>query len=130
MSAAVSLEFSGPFSWPSTDPATAIFEAAAARTAGIDLWTIDTQDGHLIYYIGEASTEFRRRMRQHLCEQLARMYHIYDPERCALGQKHVLWRGCTGTTVKPVLPSSRNACPRSHQPWLTSSDSCGSTSPP
>jgi hypothetical protein len=90
MSAAVSLEFSGLFSWLSSDLATSIFEAAAARTAGIYLWTIEIQDGYLIYYVGETGAEFRQRLRQHLCEQLAGMYHIYDPQRFAVGQKHAL----------------------------------------
>jgi hypothetical protein len=37
MSATVSLEFSGPFSWLSSDPAASIFEAAAARAPEIYL---------------------------------------------------------------------------------------------
>jgi hypothetical protein len=96
MSTAVSLEFSGPFSWLSSDPATSIFEAPIARMAGIDLWTVDTQDRHLIYYVGEPGTEFRQPLRQHWCEQMAGMYHIYGPERFALGHKHMLWRGLYG----------------------------------
>lgn len=93
MSAAVGLEFSGPFSWLSSDPATSIFEAAAARAPEIYLWTIKTKDGDFIYDVGETGAELRQRLRQHWCEQLAGMYHIYDPERFAAGQKHVLWRG-------------------------------------
>jgi hypothetical protein len=42
MSATVRLEFSGPFSWLSSDLTTSIFEAAAARAAGMYLWTVDT----------------------------------------------------------------------------------------
>ena len=75
MSAAMSLEFSGPFCWLSSDPATSIFEAAAVRAAGIYLWTVDTQDGYVIYYVGETGAEFRQRLRQHWCEQMAGMYH-------------------------------------------------------
>jgi hypothetical protein len=128
MATAVSLEFSGPFSWLSSDPGTSIFEAPIARMAGIYLWTVDTQDGHLIYDVGETGTEFRQRLRQHLCQQLAGMYHMYDPERFAVGQTYALWRGMYGNDLKPVLPRSWRACPCSHQPWLTSSDSWGSTS--
>jgi hypothetical protein len=96
MFAAVSLEFSGPFSWLAPDPATSIFEAAAARAAGIYLWTVETHDGHLIYYVGETGVEFRLRLRQHLCQQLAGMYSIFDPELFAVGQKRALWRGMYG----------------------------------
>jgi hypothetical protein len=96
MATAVSLEFSGPFSWLSSDPGTSIFEAPIARMAGIYLWTVDTQDGHLIYDVGETGTEFRQRLRQHLCQQLAGMYHMYDPERFAVGQTYALWRGMYG----------------------------------
>jgi hypothetical protein len=31
------------------------------------------------------------------------MYHIYDPERFALGQKHVLWLGLYGNDREPSL---------------------------
>jgi hypothetical protein len=103
MSSAVSLEFSGPFSWLSSDLAPAIFEVAAARTAGIYLWTVDTQDGYLIYYVGETGVEFRQRLHQHLSQQLAGMYHIYNPERFAFGHKHVLWRGLHGNDREPGL---------------------------
>ena len=103
MPAAVSLEFSGPFSWLSSDPATSIFEAAAARAAGIYLWTVETQDGYLIYYVGETGAEFRQRLSQHLCQQLAGMYHIYDPGLFAVGQKRALWRGLYGNDREPGL---------------------------
>ena len=53
MSAAVRLEFSGPFSWLSPDPAIPVFEAAAARAAGIFPWTVETQGGYSIYDVGE-----------------------------------------------------------------------------
>jgi hypothetical protein len=96
MSSAVTLEFLGPFSWLSSDPATSIFEAAAARTAGIYLWTVDTPDGHLIYYVGETGVAFRQRLYQHLSQQLSGMYHIYEPGLFAVGQKHALWRGMYG----------------------------------
>jgi hypothetical protein len=96
MSAAVRLECSGPFSWLSSEPATSVFEAATARAAGIYLWTVDTRDGDLIYYVGETGVEFRQRMHQHLSQQLAGMYHIYDPGLFAVGQKHALWRGMYG----------------------------------
>jgi hypothetical protein len=37
MSTTVGLEFSGPFSWLASDPATSIFEAVAARAPEIYL---------------------------------------------------------------------------------------------
>jgi hypothetical protein len=45
---------------------------------------------------GETGAEFRLRLRQHLCQQLAGMYHIYEPELFAVGQKRALWRGLYG----------------------------------
>jgi len=127
---AVSLEFSGPFSWLSSDLATSIFEAAAARAAWIYLWTVETQDGYVIYYVGETGAEFRQRMRQHWCEQMAGMYTSTTRSGLRSATNTCCGGRCMGTTVKPVLPRSWSASPRSHQPWLTSSDSCGSTSPP
>lgn len=34
---------------------------------------------------------------------MAAMYHIYDPERFALGYKHMLWRGLYGSDREPGL---------------------------
>jgi hypothetical protein len=45
---------------------------------------------------GETGAEFRLRLHQHLCQQLAGMYHIYEPELFAVGQKRALWRGLYG----------------------------------
>jgi hypothetical protein len=87
LSTAVSLECSGPFSWLASDPARSIREAAAARTAGIYLWTVDTPGGSLSYYVGETGVEFRQRLHQHLSQQLAGMYSIYEPRLFAVGQK-------------------------------------------
>jgi hypothetical protein len=137
-----------PFSWLSSDPATSIFEAADTRAAGIYLCTVDTEDGYLIYYVGETGAEFRQRMCQHWCEQLAEMYHIYDPERFVLGHKHVLWRAMYGNdreaglaafverlpmlapaladfvrliTVPPRTPDLRKAC-QNRLCWLSRGD--------
>jgi hypothetical protein len=111
LSTSVCLQFSGPFSWCSADPSTSIFEAAAARLAGIYFWTVETPDGDLIYYVGETGTEFRLRMRQHWCEQLAGLYHIYDPDLFALGQKRALWRGMYGTDREARLAAFAERLP-------------------
>jgi hypothetical protein len=111
MSAAASLHFSGPFSWCSPDPAISIFEAAATRMAGIYLWTVEMQDGHLIYYVGETGTEFRRRMRQHWCDQMAGLYPIYEPELFAVGQKRALWRGLYGNDREAGLAAFAQRLP-------------------
>jgi hypothetical protein len=113
MSATVRLECSGPYSWRSLDPAISIFEAAASRAAGIYLWTVDTQDGYVIYDVGETGAEFRQRLRQHLCEQLAGMYHIYDTELFAVGQKHALWQGMYGNDREAGLAEFVECLPTS-----------------
>ena len=63
MSATMSLEFSVPFSWLSSDPATSSVETAAARAAGISLWIVDTQDGSLIDDVSKMGAEFCQRPR-------------------------------------------------------------------
>jgi hypothetical protein len=55
---AVNLECSGPLSWLSSDLATSLFETAA-RVPGINPWTVNIQDGHVIYYLGETGVGFR-----------------------------------------------------------------------
>jgi hypothetical protein len=62
LSASSGVECSAPFSWLASDPATASFEAAASGAAGIDLWTVDTQDGPFIDDVGDTGTAFGPRL--------------------------------------------------------------------
>lgn len=90
---AITLGFHGPFSWMGTGNTESVHESMLARNAGIYLWTIEVQDGHLVYYVGETGRSFAARLREHLRDQLAGLYHIHAPTQFARGEKSMLWPG-------------------------------------
>ncbi len=92
MSIEISLEFSGPFAWSSP----CVFDAHVSSHAGIYLWTVSTPEGDLIYYVGETGRDFTTRLTEHLKDQLAGMYRIYDPHLFLQGVKKPLWNGMFG----------------------------------
>ena len=84
------VHFQGPFGW-FDDAGIPPLEKAGKR--GVYLWTIPTELGELVYYVGETKRSFSERMKEHLKEQLSGMYHIYEPTSFASGVKYVLWSG-------------------------------------
>lgn len=89
----VKLNFLGPYSWLDMPDAPSLLEAETSRHPGIYLWTIPLAHGHLVYYVGETGRAFRVRMLEHYKEHASGMYHLYDPERFAKGEKISLWPG-------------------------------------
>ena len=89
----VKLNFLGPYSWLDMPDAPSLLEAETSRHPGIYLWTIPLAHGHLVYYVGETGRAFRVRMLEHYKEHASGMYHLYDPERFAKGEKIFLWPG-------------------------------------
>ena len=87
------ISFAGPFSWPGTPDAPCVFEADEGRRAGIYLWTVPLEAGHLVYYVGETGRSFCARLREHYVEHAAAMYHVYSPQEFARGEKVLLWPG-------------------------------------
>jgi hypothetical protein len=97
------VEFQGPFSWVEPSVEASIIHSEVSKLPGVYLWTVETPNGFLVYYVGETGVNFRTRMRDHYKEQLSGMYHIYDPELFSLGEKRELWRGIYGKGGKHDL---------------------------
>jgi hypothetical protein len=97
------LSFTGPYSWlPGRLPS--VFEAPAASSPGIYLWTVETTPhGELVYYVGETGRDFRSRFVEHLKEQVSGYYRLYDPAAMLQGDKRLLWRGLYGRGAEPTL---------------------------
>jgi hypothetical protein len=90
------LRFSGPFRWFAGDGVESIFDVSVGKNSGVCLWTVDTTDGELVYYVGETGRSFAVRHKEHLIEQLSGGYHIYEPGPFVRGEKVLLWRGMYG----------------------------------
>ncbi len=90
---AVDVAFQGPLAWTRGGGADFIFEADVAQAAGVYLWTVETAEDYLIWYVGETGVSFHQRMKDHFKEQLSGMYNAYDPEAFARGEKLLVWKG-------------------------------------
>ena len=99
----LTLQFEGPYSWMKDAPDPYVFEAPAAKKPGIYLWTVPTPSGELVFYVGETGRDFATRLTEHLRDQLAGIYRIYDPEHFARGHKKLLWGGMLGKLREPSL---------------------------
>lgn len=107
----VTVEFHGPLAWIRTAGAEFIFEAEIARSAGVYLWTVETAEGYLIWYVGETGASFRHRMRDHFREQLSGMYMVYDPDAFARGEKRLVWQGMYRRGEERRVPEFLEALP-------------------
>ena len=94
------IEFKGPLSWTAPDNESSVLYSQVAKEPGIYLWTAKTDQGYMIFYIGETIDSFRARMRQHLKKQKSGKYHYYDAEALARGKKVTPWEGVYGRNPK------------------------------
>lgn len=101
MAIPVELSFGSPCAWIRQRGIPGIEDAPEAGNSGIYLWTVETSIGELVYYVGETGRSFAARMQEHLVQQLAGMYHIYEPEPFRNGVKQALWTGGYGRTKEP-----------------------------
>lgn len=93
MTERLEVSFAGPFSWPGAPDAPSLLDVEERRGVGIYLWTVPVEDGHLVYYVGETGRGFGTRMLEHYAEHAACMYHVYEPEAFARGEKVAVWPG-------------------------------------
>jgi hypothetical protein len=83
----MNLSFDGPYSWADAS------EAPEASEFGIYLWTVPSQSGHLVYYVGETGVSFSKRLREHNRDHCAAKHRIYKAAEFAQGRKVKLWHG-------------------------------------
>lgn len=101
MTEAVRLDFSGPFSWCGAGGTRCVFGAPEADRAGIYLWTVEHPQGDLALYVGETGRNFQARLLEHLRDQLAGVYAIYEPAALRLGTRRPIWKGVVGRDREP-----------------------------
>src|SRR3972149_4691915 len=87
------IHFRGPLCWAGSPQCSSVFSDPAARRRGIYLWTVESDRGHLVFYVGKTSRTFSVRMREHLKEYLSGMYDINDISDFREGRRVRLWEG-------------------------------------
>jgi hypothetical protein len=93
MSDEIHIDFFGPFSWPGTADAPSVYDSDEGMRAGLYLWTMPLDMGHLIYYVGETERSFRARLFEHYIQHAAGTYHVYSSQEFARGEKVQVWPG-------------------------------------
>ena len=96
--AEVTLGFEGPYSWGGEEGTLSILDhdLAVTKKPGIYLWTILTDDGELIYYVGETGRSFSQRMHEHYKEHAAGAYHLNELTAFRRGDRVTVWEGLYG----------------------------------
>lgn len=89
----VSIKFAGPFSWAGSPDARSVFDAPEGKESGVYLWTVPTEVGHVVYYVGETGRSFEERLFEHYKEHASGMYHLYNPSEFVRGVKKTEWPG-------------------------------------
>jgi len=106
----VVLDFHGPFSWTAEEPEDSVLYTAVAEQHGIYMWGFPAEQKHLIVYVGITSRSFRRRMQEHLENQMAGQYNVYYPDKLRHGNAdRYAWRGIFGSAARKDI--SKFLCP-------------------
>lgn len=84
------LYFQGPYSINSNN---SIFDDDIAREKGIYLWTAKCSNQYFIEYIGETSTSFNQRTKEHMIQVLGGNYRIPDTSSYHSKEVKVIWNG-------------------------------------
>ena len=79
----------GPFHWIGEPN---VFTSEFADGEGMYLWSVKTQDGDLVSYVGE-SVRLGERMKEHMREYLSGWYRVYEPDSFQNGEKNLIWNG-------------------------------------
>ena len=90
------VEFIGPLSWIEGNGIPSILKAEAGKKSGVYLWTVQIDEGELVYYVGQTGRSFSQRMIEHFKEHMSGGYHLYEPDQFSRGQKVLLWPGRYG----------------------------------
>jgi len=91
------IDFIGPFAWQTDAECPSVLNDPAAQGPGIYLWTNNPPSGRLVFYVGETGKSFSARMQDHLRQQLAGYYHVYEPGPFAAGTVVEVWPGAFGS---------------------------------
>jgi len=98
------LKFHGPYTICSEEN-DVLNDCPYVSDEGIYLWAVRMDSGsYRISYIGETSTSFYQRTKDHLIQTLGGNYLICDPEDMVRERNNVIWKGLWRKGTRDKLP--------------------------
>jgi hypothetical protein len=98
------LHFYGPYALCS-DERDVLADCPHASATGLYLWAVPTMDhGLVVDYVGETSTSFYQRTKEHVIQTLGGNYLLLDPDAAIRGRREVVWPGLWRTGTRDQLP--------------------------
>ncbi|MFC1591344.1 hypothetical protein ACFL43_02350 [Thermodesulfobacteriota bacterium] len=70
-----------------------LFYQDVSSKPGIYIWTVQTNEGCLVDYIGETGKPMLERSIEHLLDQYNGRYNIFDPKKLKEGKREHIWEG-------------------------------------
>jgi hypothetical protein len=74
------------------------------KLGGIYFWAIKVGDSYRITHIGQTSTSFYQRMKEHIINTLGGNYRISDPNALKRGESEIIWDGLWREGTREKLP--------------------------
>jgi hypothetical protein len=100
----IRLHFEGPYP-ACSESADILYGCAHSKEPGIYLWAVRMPTGkYRISYIGETSSSFYRRTKEHVIQTLGGNYRICDSTAMRQGVQKVLWDGLWRKGSRDKLP--------------------------
>lgn len=92
----IEVYFRGPRCWGGSPDCSWIFEDPRGLQPGVYLWTVESDRGHMVFYVGMTTRSFSVRIAEHLQHYLSGKYTIHDISQFREGRREVLWEGMGG----------------------------------
>jgi hypothetical protein len=100
----IALHFQGPYPLCS-ESEDVLTGCPCLHSPGLYFWTVEMPTGtQRVSYIGETSTSFYQRTKEHIIQKLGGMYRICDPRAMAEGRAEILWDGLWRRGTREKLP--------------------------
>jgi len=100
----VHLHFHGPYPL-CAETADVLVECPYRDASGIYLWAVRQQTGrYRVTYVGQTTTTFYQRMKEHVIQSLGGNYRITYPDQAARGVQRVVWDGLWRKGTRDRLP--------------------------
>lgn len=89
MSPQIDVEWLGPFGWPKLESNL----PSIPKVPGVYLWTVEYQDGYIIYAAGITRRPMPQRFREHTREYMNGIYNVLDIAAMKVGFRKEVWHG-------------------------------------